>query len=104
MIIWTSFGVRGIYGEVLDERAVDLQRFDRETAQRLQRRHAGAEVVDQHADADLVQLLDDRVRRSGIAPDHGLRDLERQVGRRKLIATDAVEDMCQQTWIRELTV
>ena len=55
--------------EVGDEGAVDLDRVERELLERHERRGAGAEVVDDQTDADLVQLraARDRTRRGSWA-------------------------------------
>ena len=65
-----------------DERAVDLQRVDRELLQVGERGVAGAEVVDRDARRRRSQLAQQRRRRRlGVAHQRGLGDLERSAGR-----------------------
>ena len=72
--------------DALDERAVDLDHVDREAAQLLERREAGAEVVDRDAHAERVQLLElgaGPVAGGALDDDRGLGDLEAEAARRQ---------------------
>ena len=61
-----------------DERAVDLQRVDREALQVGERGVAGAEVVDRDAHAELLDRGQPRGGLLGVAHQRGLGDLDRQ--------------------------
>ena len=62
--------------EVGHERAVDLDRVERQLAQVGQRRVAGPEVVEDDADAQRAELLQDAEARLGAVHDAGLGDLQ----------------------------
>ena len=68
--------VVGVARNVHDERAVDLDRVDRETLQVVQRRIAGAEVVERDFHAGIVQFRDPRERVRPVAYHDALGQLE----------------------------
>ena len=61
-----------------DERAVDLDRLDRELLEVHERRVAGAEVVERQLHAEVAQLVEQRACRLGVLEEEPLGDLERQ--------------------------
>src|SRR4051812_8310659 len=65
-----------LLAETVDERAVDLDRVDRHALQARQRRVAGAEVVEQDADAERAERLERRAGRGDVLEQHALGDLE----------------------------
>src|SRR2546428_51915 len=65
----------------LVERAVDLERVDRQLVQVTQRRIAGAEIVQIDFHAELAQLLEQFRGRGGAVHQRGLGDFETQVAR-----------------------
>src|SRR3954469_19712271 len=65
-----------LLAQPVDERAVDLDRVDRHALQARQGRVAGAEVVEQDADAELAQALERRARRGDVLEEDALGDLE----------------------------
>ncbi len=73
--------VAGAVGELGEKRRVDLQRVERELADRRERRVAGAEAVQGDAHADAAQVVELRHRDLALAGEHRLGDLEHeQVG------------------------
>src|SRR6185437_5443246 len=62
--------------EIPDEGAVDLQLVDREAAQIVDARVAGAEVIDRHQHAHAAQLLEDRRRLLRIGHHRALGELD----------------------------
>ena len=70
-------------GDAVDERLVDLEDVDREAADVVQRRVAGAEVVDRELDAELLQLAEPCDRQVHVLHHHALGDLDHQAARRE---------------------
>ena len=66
-----------------DERAVDLDLVERETAQIAQRRIAGSEIVHRDPDAEAAKLVQNRQRRLAVLQQHRLGDLQFEPVRRK---------------------
>src|SRR5580700_10399671 len=64
--------------EVGDERAIDLERIDRELPQVCERAVTGAEVIDRDANTERLQRLEQLHRRLGPAHQDRLGDLERE--------------------------
>ena len=74
----------GVVLHALDERPVDLDHVDGEAAQLLQRREAGAEVVDGDTHAERVQLLELGARSiagRALDDDRGLGHLQAEAAR-----------------------
>ena len=92
----------GIMAQVLDERAVDLQRVDGEALQVRQARVAGAEVVDGQAHAHLVQLLERLHGLVGVVHQHALGQLELEQRRREAAVAQRLLDHHDQLLLAEL--
>ena len=69
-----------VVGQAAYERPVNLDAVDGEPAQVLERRVAGAEVVDRDLDPELLDLGEHADRRLGILDQHALGDLEAEPG------------------------
>ena len=88
--------------EITQERPVDLDRVDGEAAEVAERRVAGAEVVDAHSDAMLLQRDDRPERAVDIVHQHGLGDLEVDQRRRHACSIDGPGDPLDQVRLPEL--
>src|SRR5450759_2854953 len=94
----------GVVAELADERAVDLQRVDREGPQHVQRGVPGAEVVDVQAQAEAVQGVHDRACLGRIGHDHRLGDLDDQALGRDLVPLEGQADALDEVRLPELAV
>jgi len=79
--------------EAEHERLVELQRVDREIAQVAERREAGAEVVDRHADAEPVQVFDDAACAAWVEHHRALGDLELELMRLDRVEVEEPRDL-----------
>src|SRR4051794_10644841 len=86
-------GVVLLGAEPVDERAVDLDRVDRDALQARERRVAGAEVVEQDANAARPDRLEGRTRQRGVLEQHALGDLEAQRARLEAAPLEAVSTL-----------
>ena len=73
--------VFGLVREIGHERAVDLDRVEREPPQIAERRIAGAEIVDREAHALGAEIAHDADRQRGVVHRDGFGDLEFERGR-----------------------
>ena len=81
-----------VLGDAGDELAVDLDRVDREALDVVQRRMAGAEVVEHQPHAEVLEVLQHGRRRGGLLHQDALGQLEPQpLGRHAGLAQDAGE-------------
>ena len=81
IIASTSARVARAVAELGEKRRVDLQRVERQLADRRQRRVAGAEAVQRDPHADAAQVVELRHRDLALAREHRLGDLEHELGR-----------------------
>src|SRR5262249_27458757 len=88
--------------DLVDERAVDLERVDLEAAEVGERRVAGAEVVDRDAHALGAQRADHRLHLRGVAHQHALGELELEAAPGKAVVAEAVRDAVDQSGPLEL--
>ena len=89
--------------ELGHERAVDLHDVDREPAQVVERRVAGAEVVDREQHAGVLELAERRQREVGVLEQRALGDLEAEAGRDPTPASRSVgADPVDEVGLREL--
>src|SRR5262249_53150123 len=84
--------VAEIGGDVAHEAAIDLERVERRRRERVERRVAGAEVVDHQRHAQRLEVLQSRLRLVAAAAEDRLGDLERQLAR---LESDAFDGLAQ---------
>src|SRR4029079_10056411 len=95
-------GVLVLGPEAVDEGAVDLDRVDRDALQARERRVAGAEVVEQDADAAGAKLLSRGARRGDVREQGALGDLEAEAPRLEAAALERALDLAEELGPGEL--
>src|SRR5262249_40113936 len=71
------------FGEIRNECTIDLDLIEREAAEIAERGIAGAEVVERNADAELLELVQDRQRVLAVLHEDPLGDFELEPVRRQ---------------------
>ena len=91
-----------VAAEPFDERAVELDLVEGKAPERVERRIAGAEIVQRHVDAERLDLLDDLQRAVLVLDDRRFGQLQLQPLRLEPLLEQDPPDQARQAPLREL--